>query len=79
MLGSGDGDFLDILEVMMERGKRVEVIGFKETTAQKLIDGVDKFTHLPDIEGAFMPLRERSNGESLETVAEGTPLESLVS
>lgn len=79
VLGSGDGDFLDILEVMMERGKRVEVIGFKETTAQKLIDGVDKFTHLPDIEGAFMPLRERNNGESLETVAEGTPLESLVS
>jgi uncharacterized LabA/DUF88 family protein len=77
VLGSGDGDFLDILEVMMERGKRVEVIGFKETTAQKLIDGVDKFTHLPDIEGAFMPLRERNNGESLETVAEGTPLESM--
>jgi uncharacterized LabA/DUF88 family protein len=60
VLGSGDGDFLDILEVMMERGKRVEVIGFKETTAQKLIDGVDKFTHLADIENAFMPLRERT-------------------
>ena len=59
VLGSGDGDFLDIIEVMMDRGKRVEVIAFKETTAQKLIDGVDKFTHLPDIENAFMPLRER--------------------
>ena len=26
----------------------------------------------------FLPLRERNNGETLETVAEGTPLESLV-
>lgn len=60
VLGSGDGDFMDILEVLMERGKRVEVIAFKETTAQRLIDGVDRFTHLADIEGAFMPVRERN-------------------
>lgn len=59
VLGSGDGDFLDILEVLMERGKRVEVVAFKETTAQKLIDAVDKFTHLPEIESPFMPMRER--------------------
>ena len=70
VLGSGDGDFLDILEVLMERGKRVEVIGFKETTAQKLIDGVDKFTHLPDIPQAFMPLRERSSPVEAESVVE---------
>ena len=60
VLGSGDGDFLDILEVLMEQGKRVEVVAFKETTSQKLIDGVDKFTHLPEIPGAFMPTRERN-------------------
>lgn len=60
VLGSGDGDFLDILEVLMERGKRVEVVAFKETTAQKLIDGVDKFTHLPEISSPFMPVRERA-------------------
>jgi uncharacterized LabA/DUF88 family protein len=69
VLGSGDGDFTDIVEVLMERGKRVEVIAFKETTAQKLIDTVDKFTHLPDIEGGFMPLRERSASTPAEADA----------
>ncbi|HEX2863731.1 MAG TPA: NYN domain-containing protein [Deinococcales bacterium] len=69
VLGSGDGDFMDILDVLMERGKRVEVIAFKETTAQRLIDGVDRFTHLPDIENAFMPARERpSSGPTLGAV-----------
>jgi uncharacterized LabA/DUF88 family protein len=63
VLGSGDGDFMDILEVLMERGKRVEVIAFKETTAQRLIDGVDKFTHLPELDQPFMPNRERSSNQ----------------
>jgi uncharacterized LabA/DUF88 family protein len=76
VLGSGDGDFLDIIEVMMDRGKRVEVIAFKETTAQKLIDGVDKFTHLPDIEGAFMPLRERPIHQVISSDASAPVAES---
>lgn len=59
VLGSGDGDFVDIIEVLMERGIRVEVIAFKETTSQKLIDAVDRFVHLPDIENAFVPARDR--------------------
>lgn len=59
VLGSGDGDFADMMEVFQERGKRVEVIAFREHTAQKLIDVVDKFTNLPEIEDALMPVRER--------------------
>ncbi len=59
VLGSGDGDFVDIVEVLMERGIRVEVIAFKETTSQKLIDAVDRFIHLPEIENAFVPSKER--------------------
>ncbi|GIW32135.1 MAG: NYN domain-containing protein [Meiothermus sp.] len=59
VLGSGDGDFVEIVEVLMERGLRVEVIAFKETTSQKLIDAVDRFIHLPDIENAFVPSKER--------------------
>ncbi|MER3479239.1 MAG: NYN domain-containing protein [Meiothermus sp.] len=59
VLGSGDGDFVEIIEVLMERGIRVEVIAFKETTAQKLIDAVDRFVHLPEIPDPFMPGRER--------------------
>ncbi|WP_161881880.1 LabA-like NYN domain-containing protein [Deinococcus alpinitundrae] len=57
VLGSGDGDFTDIVELLQERGKRVEVIAFREHTAQKLIDAADKFTHLPDVDEALMPAR----------------------
>lgn len=59
VLGSGDGDFVDIVEVLMERGIRVEVIAFKETTSQRLIDAVDRFIHLPEMEHAFVPTKER--------------------
>ena len=57
VLGSGDGDYTEIVEVLQERGKRVEVIAFREHTAQKLIDAADRFMHLPDLDGALMPAR----------------------
>jgi len=62
VLGSGDGDFVDVLEVLMERGIRVEVVAFRETTAQKLIDAVDRFTPLPEIPDPFMPQKEKNGG-----------------
>lgn len=66
VLGSGDGDFTDIVEVLQERGKRVEVLAFRENTAQKLIDAADRFTNLPDVAGALMPARSKERGESGE-------------
>lgn len=68
VLGSGDGDFTDIVEVLQERGKRVEVIAFREHTAQKLIDAADRFTHLPDIADALMPARQKGGPKAEETV-----------
>lgn len=70
VLGSGDGDFTDIVEVLQERGKRVEVISFREHTAQKLIDACDRFTHLPDLKDALMPARQKA-GAGKENGAEG--------
>ena len=46
VLGSGDGDFVPILELAQQRGKRVEVLAFREAAAQTLIDLADRFTHL---------------------------------
>ncbi|WP_261663931.1 NYN domain-containing protein [Deinococcus sp. Marseille-Q6407] len=63
VLGSGDGDFTDIVELLQERGKRVEVLAFREHTAQKLIDAADKFTHLPGLSGALMPARKKADTE----------------
>jgi len=64
VLGSGDGDFTDIVEVLQERGKRVEVIAFREHTSQDLIDAADRFIHLPDIEGGLMPARQKNSKEA---------------
>ena len=66
VLGSGDGDFTDMVEVLQERGKRVEVIAFREHTSQDLIDACDRFTHLPDIDGALMPARTKNGKASNE-------------
>ena len=53
-LASGDGDFRPIVELAQERGKRVEVLAFREATSQELIDAADLYTHLPDLEGIFV-------------------------
>lgn len=73
VLGSGDGDYTDMVEVLQERGKRVEVIAFREHTAQKLIDAADRFTHLPDIQDALMPARTR-NGNKAPAETPSDPL-----
>lgn len=55
VLASGDGDFVPILELAQQLGKRVEVVAFKEAAANSLIDLVDRFIHLGEIEAALMP------------------------
>ncbi len=54
VLASGDGDFVPLLALAQERGKRVEVVAFKEASAQALIDLCDRFVHLGEVEGAFL-------------------------
>jgi len=47
ILVSGDGDFIPLLNYLKEnRGCRVEVMAFKETTSAKLIEVADKFIDL---------------------------------
>lgn len=55
VLASGDGDFVPILQLAQERGKRVEVLAFREAAAQSLIDLVDRFIHLGDVDGIYLP------------------------
>ncbi|ADV67715.1 NYN domain-containing protein [Deinococcus maricopensis] len=66
VLGSGDGDFTDMVEVFQERGVRVEVIAFREHTAQKLVDACDRYTNWSDVDGAFMPPAKRKGNDSSE-------------
>lgn len=52
-LASGDGDFTPMVELAQERGKRVEVLAFRESTAQVLIDASDSFINLAEVGGIF--------------------------
>lgn len=54
VLASGDGDFTPIVRVAQERGLRVEVAAFRATTSQELIDAVDRFDDLAEIDGIFV-------------------------
>ena len=55
VLASGDGDFVPMLNLAQERGLRVEVLAFREATAQRLIDTSDRFVHLGEVEGIYLP------------------------
>ncbi|MEX2502791.1 MAG: NYN domain-containing protein, partial [Trueperaceae bacterium] len=53
-LASGDGDFVPMVQLAQERGVRVEVLAFRSTTSQDLIDAVDRFDDLAEVEGTFV-------------------------
>jgi uncharacterized LabA/DUF88 family protein len=56
-LASGDGDFVPMLELAQQRGRRVEVLAFRESSAQTLIDLADRFVHLGDVSDVYLQAR----------------------
>ena len=46
ILGSGDGDFVPLLEYLRNQGRQVEVVSFRSTTSSKLADIADSFLDL---------------------------------
>ncbi len=57
VLASGDGDFTPIVQLVQEKGKRVEVLAFRESAAQSLLDAADRFLPLPDQDAMLMAAR----------------------
>ena len=53
-LASGDGDFVPILELAQERGKRVEVLAFRASLHQGLIDLADRTLELGELPGMLL-------------------------
>ena len=47
-LASGDGDFTPMVALAQEQGCRVEVLAFRGSASQDLLDQADRFLHLPD-------------------------------
>lgn len=46
VLVSGDGDFVDMLDYCRGHGRRTEVMSFKQTTSNQLIEEADEFIDL---------------------------------
>src|SRR3989344_375397 len=46
VLGSGDGDFIPLVEYLKNQGKRVEVMAFGKTASSRLIESADEFIDL---------------------------------
>jgi len=51
---SGDGDFVPILELAQSKGCRVEIIAFKDTAHQDLLDMADRFINLASEKQVFV-------------------------
>lgn len=61
ILVSGDGDFIPLIDFAQERGLRMEVMSFQESTSRALIETVDSFTDLSEHPRKFL-IGERSSG-----------------
>ena len=52
---SGDGDYVPLVEYLkINKGCRVEVIAFGESTSAKLIEAADEFTDLSEDKKRFL-------------------------
>lgn len=54
VVASGDGDFVPIVHLAQERGVRVEVIAFRATTSQMLVDVADRYVDLATVDKIFV-------------------------
>lgn len=50
VLVSGDGDFVDLVEMLKARGVRVEVVSFKGSTSSELLESADHSTDIGELD-----------------------------
>ena len=54
VLVSGDGDFVPLVEFSKEKGLRMEVMGFRESTSKLLVEAADSFIDLSSNKKRFL-------------------------
>lgn len=59
VLISGDGDYVDLLDYCRGHGRRTEVLAFKQTASNKLIEVADEFIDLSANKRRFLVKRKR--------------------
>jgi len=62
VLASGDGDFIPLVQFSQERGLRMEVMSFRESTSSALIEAADSFTDLSSKRTFLIADRSRGSG-----------------
>ena len=54
VIGSGDGDFIPLVEYLKNQGRRVEVIAFGRSSSGKLKEACDEFIDLGEEAGKYI-------------------------
>lgn len=54
VLASGDGDFLQLVEYLKNRGKRIEIVAFGRSSSTKLKEAADEFIDLEKELGKYL-------------------------
>ena len=54
VLVSGDGDYLPLVEYLQNKGRKVEVMAFRNTSSSKLVEMADAFYDLADPNAGYM-------------------------
>lgn len=62
VLVSGDGDFIALVEYLKNRGKRVEVIAFQNSTSSQLIEVSDEFFDLGENPDKYLIRENKGKG-----------------
>ncbi len=62
MIVSGDGDYVPLVEYLKNQGKIVEVMAFRESAAQKLVEAVDVFHDLSKDAGRYVIRSGKARG-----------------
>jgi uncharacterized LabA/DUF88 family protein len=61
VLGSGDGDFIQLVEYLQNQGKRVEVIAFGRSSSARLKEVADEFIDLCEHPVKYLLKNEKRN------------------
>lgn len=77
VLGSGDGDFLEVVRYCQSRGVRVELMAFEKTTNAKILEEVDHFTDLGDHDSDFLIGNKRRTTTRNRTPSVTSPASAL--
>ena len=54
IIGSGDGDFIPLVEYLKNQGRRVEIIAFGRSSSGKLKEACDEFVDLGEEPGKYI-------------------------